>query len=326
MLHVKNLGVSFQDDAGRSFSAIEGVSFDLKAGETLGLVGESGCGKSVTALSILRLLPKPTAEITSGEILFDGSDILTMTPESLRKIRGRRISVIFQEPMTALNPVIKIHKQIAEVYKIHFPELTAQEIQKEIEVIFKRVGISDVENKLNSYPHQLSGGLRQRVMIAMALACRPEILIADEPTTALDVTIQAQILDLLRTLQKEFGLAILFITHDLGVVSEMCHEVAVMYAGEIVEYGKRKDIFSNPQHPYTSGLLHSIPTLATAPRTVLPVIKGQVPSLMAMPKGCRFQDRCPHVQDICRKSKPELKPHLETLSRCYFPLGKRSTI
>ena len=321
MLKVKNLTVSFQFDDGKKYKAIEDVAFSLKAGQTLGLVGESGCGKSVTALSILRLLPRPTATIESGDIIFDEQNLATLAPELLRKIRGRRISMIFQEPMTALNPVLKIYKQIAEIYAIHFPELSNAEVKTEIEEIFKRVGISDIENKLNSYPHELSGGLRQRVMIAMALACRPEILIADEPTTALDVTIQAQILDLLRELQRDLGMAILFITHDLGVVSEMCQDVAVMYAGEIVEYGTSESIFKQPQHPYTNGLLRSIPTLDTPPRVALAVIKGQVPSLGKMPPGCRFQDRCERVQDLCRIQKPELLPHGSTVARCHFPVG-----
>ena len=269
-------------------------------------MGESGCGKSVTALSIMRLLPKPVGVIESGRILFKGEDIVGVEADKMHEIRGKRISIIFQEPMTSLNPVHRIGKQLSEVFHLHFSQMTDAEIRQESIEILQKVGIPEPERRMEEYPHGISGGMRQRVMIALALACKPEILIADEPTTALDVTIQAQILDLMKKLQGETGMAIIFITHDLGVIAETCQEVVVMYAGKVAESAATIELFKNAKHPYTQGLLASIPRLDMPRKTKLNIIEGIVPSLYELPTGCRFRTRCPHAMDICAIEPPPL--------------------
>ena len=305
ILQVQNLTTAFDTEAGR-IRAIDDVSFDLKKEQVLGIVGESGCGKSVTALSIMRLLPKPVGVIESGRILFKGADIVGLEADKMHKIRGKRISMIFQEPMTSLNPVHRIGKQLGEVFHLHFSQMTDAEIRQESIEILQKVGIPEPERRMEEYPHGISGGMRQRVMIALALACKPEILIADEPTTALDVTIQAQILDLMKKLQGETGMAILFITHDLGVIAETCQEVVVMYAGKVAESAATIELFKNAKHPYTQGLLASIPRLDMPRKTKLNIIEGIVPSLYELPTGCRFRTRCPHAMDICAIEPPPL--------------------
>ncbi len=303
LLQVKDLVTSFKTDRG-IIRAVDGISFDIRKGQTVGLVGESGCGKSVTSLSILRLIQSPPGFVERGSINFDGKNILALDDAGMRSIRGNRISMIFQEPMTSLNPVFTIGDQIGEVFRIHQGMNKKQARAKAIDML-RLVKIPAPESRVDEYPHQLSGGMRQRVMIAMALACNPELLIADEPTTALDVTIQAQILDLMADLQKTLNMAILLITHDLGVVAEVCDYVMVMYAGKIAEQAPVKDLFKDPKHPYTKGLLNSIPKLGHKTE-YLPTIEGQVPSLSKLPKGCRFQDRCPFVMDKCRVDEPVL--------------------
>lgn len=303
---MKNLVTAFDTESGK-IRAVDGVSFEVKKGQTLGIVGESGCGKTVTALSIMRLLPKPTGIIEDGQILFDGSDILGLPADRMHEIRGNRISMIFQEPMTALNPVHKIGNQLGEVFQLHVPGMSGKEIQEESLERLRKVGIPDPEERAGEYPHQISGGMRQRVMIAVALAAEPDILIADEPTTALDVTIQAQILELMKALQRETGMSIIFITHDLGVIAEVCDDVLVMYAGKVAETAPVVELFKNPKHPYTQGLLASIPRLETPRKIQLSIIKGMVPSLYELPEGCRFQNRCPHAMGICETEPPPLK-------------------
>jgi len=305
ILEVKDLVTSFQTDAGKAV-AVDGVSFSVPAGKTLGIVGESGCGKSVTALSMMRLLPKPSGNIDNGSIMYNGSDITKMVPDELYKIRGNHISMIFQEPMTALNPVHKIRSQLGETYKLHNREMSKDQVHQACIEMMTKVGIPSPEARLDDYPHQLSGGMRQRVMIAIALACKPDILIADEPTTALDVTIQAQILELMKELQTETGMAIVFITHDLGVIAEICDEVMVMYGGRVAEKANVLDLFGNPRHPYTKGLLQSIPRLESPRKKPLATIEGMVPSLFDMPQGCRFQNRCPHAGPGCEKVQQRL--------------------
>jgi peptide/nickel transport system ATP-binding protein len=306
LLAISNLSVSFTNDE-QTTNVLDRVSFSLEKGKTLGIVGESGCGKSVTALSIMRLLPQPSGRIDNGDIFFDGVNVATINPADMRKIRGNRVAMIFQDPMTALNPVHRIGKQLMEVYQLHFPELTKRQRREQALIMLNKVGISDPEERFKVYPHQLSGGMRQRIMIAMALACEPDILIADEPTTALDVTIQAQILELMKQLQRDNGMAILFITHDLGVIAELCDDVVVMYAGRVAERATVKALFSNPRHPYTQGLLASIPRLADKPKTILHTIPGQVPSLAQMPSGCRFNNRCSHSNEQCQNYNPEVE-------------------
>jgi oligopeptide/dipeptide ABC transporter ATP-binding protein len=305
ILSVEHLVTSFDTEAGR-IRAVDDVGFKVTRAKTLGMVGESGCGKSVTALSIMRLLPRPAGMIESGKVMMGDVDLLTLDPEDLYRIRGKRIAMIFQEPMTALNPVHKIGKQLGEVFQIHFPHMTAAEIREASVSLIKRVGIPDPMQRIFEYPHQISGGMRQRVMIAMALAGNPDVLIADEPTTALDMTIQAQILSLIKDLQNEIGMAVIFITHDLGVIAQVCDEVVVMYAGKIAEMAPVKDLFYNPKHPYTMGLLSSIPRLETPRKKKLPVITGMVPSLHELPKGCRFENRCPKAMKVCITSPPGL--------------------
>jgi len=304
ILDVINLQTHFFTDEGVS-KAVDGITFSLHKGETLGLVGESGCGKSMTSLSILRLIASPPGKIVGGEILFKGQDLLKKSEAEMRSIRGNEISMIFQEPMTSLNPVYTVGEQIAEAIRLHQKLGKKEAWQKAVEML-KLVGIPSPEKRAKQEPHELSGGMRQRVMIAMALACHPEILIADEPTTALDVTIQAQILELMKSLQKELGMGIIMITHDLGVVSETCDRVAVMYAGKIVEYTDADQLFENPRHPYTIGLLNSLPRL-DQDQEELQAIKGNVPSPYNMPAGCRFAPRCPHAKDICHSTLPKLQ-------------------
>lgn len=297
LLHVENLVTAFKTERG-VIRAVDDISFSIKKGQTVGLVGESGCGKSVTSLTCLRLIQSPPGFVERGKITFKGQDILKLSESGMREIRGNKISMIFQEPMTSLNPVFTIGNQIGEVFRIHQGMNKKQAREKSIDML-RLVKIPAPEKRVDEYPHQLSGGMRQRVMIAMALACRPELLIADEPTTALDVTIQAQILDLMAQLQKELNMAILLITHDLGVVAEVCDYVIVMYAGRIAEEGPVESIFREPKHPYTIGLMKSIPRLGVK-QEYLPTIEGTVPSLYNLPQGCRFQARCPHVHDRCK--------------------------
>jgi oligopeptide/dipeptide ABC transporter ATP-binding protein len=308
ILEIKDLRTYFFGYEGVA-RAVDGVSYRLSRGEPLGVVGESGCGKSVTALSVLRLIPTPPGRIVGGEIRFKGKSLLDASDQEMRRIRGDRISMIFQEPMTSLNPVFTVGNQIEETFKLHQGLSQRDSLEKTIEML-RLVNIPSPERCVERYPHELSGGMRQRVMIAMALACKPEILIADEPTTALDVTIQAQILDLMIRLKEEMGMAIILITHNLGVVAEMTRRVLVMYAGKIVEEAGTKTLFGNPRHPYTMGLLKSVPRLGDKMRygkVRLTEIPGVVPSLYELPTGCRFSTRCPSVKGICREKEPELK-------------------
>ncbi|MBC2744012.1 MAG: ABC transporter ATP-binding protein [Desulfosarcina sp.] len=303
ILAVNHLVAAFDTEAGR-VRAVNDVSFSLEAGTILGLVGESGCGKSVTALSIMRLLPRPTGIIESGSIRLNDTDLVKLAPDQMQRIRGRRIGMIFQEPMTALNPVHRIGRQLVEVFALHRPDVDAGQRVQEAVALLSHVGIPEARARMDEYPHQISGGMRQRVMIAMALAGKPDVLIADEPTTALDVTIQAQILELILDLQKETGMAVLFITHALGVIAQICQDVAVMYAGQIVESAPVTALFKDPRHPYTQGLLTSMPRLSSENKSTLPIIQGTVPSLSQLPPGCRFQNRCPHVMDRCKIEMP----------------------
>ncbi|MEO8145702.1 MAG: ABC transporter ATP-binding protein [Betaproteobacteria bacterium] len=303
MLEVRNLSTRFSVEGGE-FRAVDGVSFSLAAGRTLGIVGESGCGKSVTALSIMGLVPRPQGRIAGGEILFEGRDLLKLDAAQMRALRGDRISMIFQEPMSSLNPAFTIGDQISEVLLQHRDMSKAQARARGIEMLH-RVRIPEPERRYDDFPHRLSGGMRQRVMIAMALACEPKLLIADEPTTALDVTIQAQILDLMRGLREDTGTAIILITHDLGVIAELADDVAVMYAGRVVEHASVERLFAEPQHPYTIGLLGSIPRLHLEQER-LAAIEGQVPGQSASRVGCRFEPRCPFAVARCRTDDPVL--------------------
>ena len=320
LVDVKNLRTFFYTEDG-VVPAVDGVDLTIHRGEILGLVGESGCGKSVTALSIMRLIPNPPGKIISGEIMFHGEDLLKKSEEEMRLIRGDKISMIFQEPMTSLNPVFTVGDQISEAITLH-QKIDEAEARKRTVEMLHLVGIPEPERRYRQYPHELSGGMRQRVMIAMALSSNPELLISDEATTALDVTIQAQILDLMRGLQKKLGMAILIITHNLAVVAEMAETIAIAYAGKIVENASAREIFKSPRHPYTYGLLQSIPKF-TERRTnePLPAIEGMVPSPYHMPTGCRFNPRCPFATEKCRAEEPEL---LELtpghLVRCFHPI------
>jgi len=318
MLQVENLITAFEMEGGL-VRAVDEVSFTLGRGRNLGLVGESGCGKSVTALSIMRLLPRPAGRILGGRILFKGQDIVALPARDLHALRGNQIAMIFQEPMTALNPVHPIGRQVSEIFRLHFPGMTDDAVGQAAVKMLRKVGIPEPRRRMREYPHQISGGMRQRVMIAMALACKPDILIADEPTTALDVTIQAQILDLIRGLQAETGMSVMFITHDLGVIAELCDDVVVMYAGKVAERAPIRDLFRNPRHPYTRGLLTSIPTLDAPHKQPLSVIRGVVPSPDALPEGCRFENRCPHAQPVCRTAQPPMVAvGPDHRSACYF--------
>lgn len=304
LLEVKDLRVHFQTEEG-TIPAINGVSLSVNKGETLGIVGESGSGKTITSLSIMRLIPASQGKVVSGEILFDGEDLLKKSEQAMQKIRGNKISMIFQEPMTSLNPVMTCGDQIAESIILHQGLSRRQSMEKATEML-RWVGVPMPERRVHEYPHQLSGGLRQRVMIAMALTCRPSLLIADEPTTALDVTIQAQIIELLKRLRQELGMSIILITHDLGVVAELADRVVVMYAGQVVEEADAVTLFRSPKHPYTEGLLKSIPRLDET-RGRLYTIEGMVPHPLKMPKGCKFGPRCPYATDICREQEPPLE-------------------
>lgn len=321
MLKVKNLKTQFVNEHGRAL-AVDDVSFEVPEGHVLGIVGESGCGKSVTALSIMRLVQSPGA-IVGGEILFQEQDILKFSENEMRKLRGKSISMIFQEPMTSLNPVFTCGYQVQEVIRLHYPHLEKQEAKKQAIAMLKAVGIADPEKRFDEYPHQLSGGMRQRIMIAMAMSCQPSLLIADEPTTALDVTIQAQILELMKSLIKKSKTSLVLITHDLGVVAEMCDHVVVMYAGKVVEQGKVEAIFAHPLHPYTKGLMDSIPKLnPDFKNEKLKTIPGMVPALNQLPQGCRFFDRCFNRKANCQFSYPELKKANQDQSvACFYPLN-----
>jgi oligopeptide/dipeptide ABC transporter ATP-binding protein len=317
LLNVKNLQTVYHTEAGDVY-AVDNVSFEVYEGETLAIVGESGSGKSQTAFSLLKLIPTPPGEIKQGSALFEGKDLLKMSKEEIQKIRGNEISIIFQEPMTSLNPVHTIGKQIAEVIMLH-KKLPKKEAFIEAEKMLELVGIPDADKRVNEYPHQLSGGMRQRVMIAIALACEPKLLIADEPTTALDVTIQAQILYEMDRFKKEMDMSIILITHDLGVVAEMADRVVVMYGGQVVESNMIEDLFTKPKHPYTIGLLHSIPKIEEKVEW-LNVIEGSVPDPLMMPTGCRFNPRCPFATDKCREEMPELITLSDGSScRCFYP-------
>jgi len=305
LLEIRDLGVHFFVDEGGA-KAVDGIDLVIRRGETVALVGESGCGKSVTALSIMQLVPRP-GRIVKGQIFFNGRDIVKLTEKQMRRIRGNEISMVFQEPMTSLNPVLKIRDHMTEVIRLHEKVSKQEAFDRSVKMLSK-VGIPDPERRIYEYPHQMSGGMRQRIMIAMALACRPKLVIADEPTTALDVTIQAQILDLMNKLQKDFGASILLITHDLGVVAEMARSVAVMYAGQIVEYTDIIRLFTEPKHPYTLGLMRSIPKMdePIPEDRMLQTIPGMVPSPLDLPRGCYFQERCFLASDHCRSDNPPL--------------------
>ncbi len=301
LVRVRDLRTSFYTDAGVA-RAVDGVSFDIEAGKTMALVGESGCGKSVTSLSILRLIPNPPGRIEGGTVEFDGVNLLDLSEPEMRGMRGNNISMIFQEPMTSLNPVFRVGGQIASAIRVH-KDVSKTEARNQAIELLKKVGIPAPESRVDDYPHQLSGGMRQRVMIAMALACGPKLLIADEPTTALDVTIQAQILDLLQELQAETGMAILLVTHNLGIVADVADDVLIMYAGKVVERGPIREVYKAPQHPYTIGLFESLPSLHHRGER-LSTIRGQVPTATHFPYGCRFHPRCSHAMDVCKSGEP----------------------
>ena len=305
LLEVKNLRTEFKTGKKSSVTAVDDVYFSIDKGEVLGLVGESGCGKSVTSLSIMGLLLDTSGKVTNGEVLLDGEDLLKLSKKEMRSIRGRKMSMIFQNPMSSLNPCMRVERQLTEAILLH-NKFTKEQAHKRAFEVLQSVGIPDPDQTLKSYPHQLSGGMSQRVMIAMALSCEPELMIADEPTTALDVTIQAQILELMLKIRDERDSGILLITHDLGVVAEMCSRVIVMYAGRIMEEASVEDIFADPIHPYTNGLIASVPKIGSGV-THLPAIPGSVPDLSVMPKGCKFAPRCKYATAKCREIEPELK-------------------
>ena len=314
-MQIEDLVTVFNTDRG-PLKAVDGVSFSMNSGSTLGLVGESGCGKSATALSVMRLIPSTSGGIAAGSIWFDGIDVLGLDEADMRRIRGNRISMIFQEPMTSLNPVYTVGDQIGEMFRVHENMNRAEALDSAVEVM-RSVGIPDPEQRVHEYPHQMSGGMRQRVIIAMAMACEPELIIADEPTTALDTTIQAQILSLMNELKTRKSTALLLITHDLGVVSEMADEVLVMYAGRVFESARVESLFDNPLHPYTLGLLKSVPGLGRIGK--LEAIPGNVPGYFDLPGGCKFSDRCPDAFEPCSKTEPELYTRGEDrhLVRCF---------
>ena len=304
LLDVKNLRTAFNVE-GKDVTVVNDVSFDLSPGEIVGLVGESGCGKSVTALSLMGLVPDPPGKILGGEIFLEGKDLLKFSESDMEKVRGKEIGMIFQEPMTSLNPVLTIGKQITEILELH-QEMNEEEATKEAIELLKLVGLPDPELRINDHPHQLSGGQRQRIMIAIALSCKPKILIADEPTTALDVTIQAQILELIQKLSNELGTSIILITHNLGILARYASKINVMYAGHLIESGSTDEIFYNPKHPYTAGLLNSVPRLDLDPNIELPTIKGEVPNLAEFHEGCIFNSRCPNPTKECIEGKSEM--------------------
>ena len=316
LLEVKDLRTYFYTFEG-VVKAVDGISYEIEEGETLGLVGESGCGKSVSALSVMRLIPDPPGKTVEGKIMFGGEDILKIDMDDMRRIRGAKIAMVFQEPMTSLNPVLTIEKQLSETLQLH-KGMTRQVARRESIDLLAKVGIPDPDKRVNQYPHQFSGGMRQRVMIAMALSCNPQLIIADEPTTALDVTIQAQILDLMKALTQEFGVALIIITHNLGVVARYADRVNIMYAGKIIERGTAREIYANPRHPYTLGLLNSVPRLDLPRKARLDPIEGQPPDLINLPEGCAFRVRCRWAVDKCATDTP---PLMETgeghLSACW---------
>ncbi len=325
LLSVQHLETTFSTETGK-LVAVDDVSFDIRPGEVLGLVGESGCGKTVTSKSILRLIPDPPGRISGGKVLFEGQDLVSLSERAMRSVRGNRIAMIFQEPMTALNPVLRVGDQVAETLVLHQPALSKSARRERVLELLIQVGIPSPTTRIDEYPHQLSGGMRQRVMIAMALACKPKLLIADEPTTALDVTIQAQVLRLMLRLRSELGTSILLITHDLGVIAEVCDRVVVMYAGRVVEEASVDDLFHRPQHPYTEALLRSIPKRGRKTSARLATIAGLVPDLRKLPPGCRFQDRCDRAQARCRDQEPQLTTQADGSSvRCFFPVTQLTT-
>jgi oligopeptide/dipeptide ABC transporter ATP-binding protein len=327
ILSVNDLCVSFETDSAHRTTALDHVSFDVPSGSTLGLVGESGCGKSLTSLSILRLVPEPPGQIDQGTILFQDRDLLRLSEREMQEIRGAQIAMVFQEPMTSLNPVYRVGSQISEAIRLH-QKVSRKAARTSAIELLRLVGIPDPAIRVDAYPHELSGGMRQRVMIAMALSCKPTLLIADEPTTALDVTVQAQILELLQQLQHDLGLSILLITHDLGVIAQVAHHMVVMYAGQVVETGPVREVFASPKHPYTLGLLRSIPPMGASRTGVdqgkprpkrLPTIEGVVPNLTQLPPGCRFAPRCSYAQEQCSASAPTLRSLSPVRqSRCHF--------
>ncbi|HIE57528.1 MAG TPA: ABC transporter ATP-binding protein [Anaerolineales bacterium] len=318
LLEIKNLKTRFHTEDG-TVKAVNDVSYTMDASEILGVVGESGCGKSVHALSIMRLIPSPPGEIESGEVWFEGRDLLKLGEDAMRSVRGRDIAMVFQDPMSSLNPVYTVGFQIVEALQLH-KNMTKPEARERAADLLAMVGIPDASKRLDNYPHQFSGGMRQRAMIAMALSCEPKLLIADEPTTALDVTIQAQIVDLVKRLQDELGMAIMWITHDLGVIAEMAHKINVMYAGSIIERGPVRMIYNKTRHPYTLGLLGSLPRLDEAPGTKLVSIPGLPPDLLNLPKGCPFAARCIYRRERCLEEKPPLQPtdDEEHLVACWY--------
>lgn len=320
LLKVRDLQVEFHTDKGVA-RALDGISFDVMPGETLGIVGESGCGKSVTSLAILGLIPSPPGRIVGGQILFQGQDLLSLSEREMRKVRGRDIAMIFQEPMTALDPVFTIATQMGEVLRRHQGLTRKQARQSAIDWL-ARVGIPSPERRIDDYPHQLSGGMRQRVMIAMALSCEPKLIIADEPTTALDVTIQAQVLEQIVKLSQDLGTAMMLITHDLGVVAQTCHRACVMYCGKLIEQSATGPLFAAPAHPYTAGLLASVPRIRTQRLDSLPTIAGTVPDLLHLPRGCRFVERCGQAIDLCHSAHPPLQvdEHSGHELACYNPV------
>ncbi len=317
ILSVNDLKTYFQTEDG-VVKAVDGITFELKRGETLGIVGESGSGKSVTNLSVMRLIPEPPGKIVSGDIIFDGIDVRKLSIEEVRKIRGKRMAMIFQDPMTSLNPFLRISTQLMEVTRLHLGH-TKQQAYKHAIKMLKTVGIPDAENRVDGYPHEFSGGMRQRVMIAMALSCEPELLIADEPTTALDVTIQAQILELIKDLKKELGTSVILITHDLGVVAGMTEKIIVMYAGKVFESAPTRELFATPANPYTKGLLKSVPDPAHEEGTDLYQIPGLPPDVAHLPPGCPFAERCERAEDICeREFPPFVQINENHQSLCHF--------
>ncbi len=320
ILEVEDLVTRFHTPEGTVF-AVNGVSFSLHEGETLGVVGESGCGKSVTMLSILQLVPRPPGQIVRGRAFFHDNDLIKLNPEEIRHVRGAQIGMVFQDAMTSLNPVITIGKQVAEPLMLHMGMNKSEAFQRVVELL-QLVGIPEPEKRLDQYPHQFSGGMRQRVMIAMALACNPQILIADEPTTALDVTIQAQIVDLVKKLRDEIGMSIIWITHDLGIIAGLAQRVIVMYAGYVIEEANVKDVYAKPQHPYTLGLLRSLPRLDDTERHRLATIQGQPPLLFQEPVGCPFAPRCPFVFDRCAENPPLMDVDIDHRAACWWNIAE----
>jgi len=321
LLEVKDLRTYFYTEEG-IVKAVDGITYDVKEGETLALVGESGCGKSVSALALLRLIPIPPGRIVSGEVIFQGEDLLGMSEDEIRHVRGNRISMVFQEPMTSLNPVLTIGKQLTEALELHL-KLDKEAAMRRAVQLLEMVGVAEAQRRVSDYPHQFSGGMRQRVMIAMALSCNPKLLIADEPTTALDVTIQAQVLEVMARLSREFGTAVIIITHNLGVVARYANRVNVMYAGKIIEASTAANVYGDPRHPYTLGLLRSVPRLDQVSQERLVPIEGQPPDLSHLPQGCAFYARCTYRIDQCREEFPPLRPVAEDhFAACWVDVKK----